>query len=122
MLGVKHLHVFLAYVTVAGFAARGLLAVLDSPLRNQRWIRITPHVIDTALLACGITLAVALSISPLQHGWLMAKIIGLVAYIGFGVVAMRASSRPIQVVGLLAALLTVGYMFRVAYTKLVWPF
>ena len=122
MLGIRHLHVFLAYLTVAGFAARGALALLDSPLRNRKWIRIAPHVIDTVLLACGITLAVYLSISPLEHGWLMAKIIGLLAYIGFGVLAMRASSRPIKIVGFVAALLTVGYMFRVAYTKLVWPF
>lgn len=122
MLGIRHLHVVLAYVTVAGFAVRGALAVLDSPVRHRRWMRIAPHVIDTVLLACGVTLAVFLSISPIEHGWLMAKIVGLIAYIGFGVVAMRATSRPIQIFGLVAALLTVGYMFRVAYTKLVWPF
>jgi uncharacterized membrane protein SirB2 len=122
MLVIKHLHVFLAYVTVIGFAIRGILALMESPLRQQRWLKIAPHVIDTLLLACGIALAVQLSISPLVHGWLMAKIIGLLAYIGFGVMAMRASSRPLKIVGFAAALLVVAYMFRVAYTKQVWPF
>lgn len=122
MIAIKHLHVVLAYLTVIGFAARGVLALIDSPIRQQKWIRIAPHVIDTLLLACGIALAVYLSLSPIAHGWLMAKIVALIAYIGFGVMAMRATSRPLQLVAFAAALATVGYMFRVAYTKLVWPF
>ena len=122
MLAVKHLHVLLAYVTVAGFAARGVLAILDSPIREQKWLKVAPHVIDTVLLACGVALAIHLSLSPLAHGWLLAKIVGLVAYIGFGVLAMRASTRTLKVVGFVAALTTVLYLFRVAYTKAVWPF
>ena len=89
---IKFLHVALAFITVAGFVVRGLLAVADSPLRNVKWVRIAPHVIDTLLLVCGITLAVQLSLSPLSNGWLMAKIVGLLVYIGFGVITMRASS------------------------------
>lgn len=122
MLAIKHLHMLLAYVTVVGFATRGILALIDSPLREQKWLKIAPHVIDTLLLACGITLAVYLSLSPLVHGWLMAKILGLIAYIGFGVMTMRAGSRGMKAFGFVAALLTVFYMFRVAYTKMVWPF
>ncbi|NJN51781.1 MAG: SirB2 family protein [Gammaproteobacteria bacterium] len=122
MIAIKHLHVLLAYITVVGFVGRGVLALIDSPIRQQKWLRIAPHVIDTLLLACGVALAVYLSLSPLVHGWLMAKIVALIAYIGFGVMAMRATSRPMQVVGLVAALATVAYLFRVAYTKLVWPF
>jgi uncharacterized membrane protein SirB2 len=85
-------------------------------------VRIAPHVIDTLLLALGITLAVMLGVSPMEHAWLNAKIIGLLAYIGFGVMTMRASSRPLKLVGFVGALACVGYIFAVALSKQAWPF
>jgi uncharacterized membrane protein SirB2 len=121
VLLVKHLHVALAYITVVGFVARGALALVDSPLRSATWIRITPHVVDTLLLICGITLAVQLSLSPLANPWLSAKLVALVVYIGFGVMAMRANSVRLRLVGFVAALVTVGYIFAVAYSKQVLP-
>ncbi len=119
---LKELHVAFAYITLAGFVVRGLLSLADSPMRNAKWLRIAPHVIDTLLLAFGIALAVTLSLSPLANGWLMAKIVGLLAYIGFGVMAMRARSRPLKIVGFIAAIASVGYVFAVAYSKQVMPF
>ncbi|HEY6598022.1 MAG TPA: SirB2 family protein [Pseudomonadales bacterium] len=122
MLLLKEFHVALAYITVAGFVVRGLLSLAESPLRNQRWLRIAPHVIDTLLLGFGIALAVSMSLSPAANGWLMAKIVGLLAYIGFGVMAMRARSRPLKIAGFIVAIASVGYIFSVAYSKRVMPF
>ena len=122
MLLLKEFHVAFAFITVAGFVVRGLLALADSPLRNLKWMRIAPHVIDTLLLGCGIALAVVMSLSPLANGWLMAKIVGLLAYIGFGVMAMRARSRPLKMAAFIAAIASVGYIFAVAYSKQVMPF
>ena len=102
---LKELHVAFAYLTVASFVVRGLLSIAESPLRNAKWIKIAPHVIDTFLLLFGIALAVTLAISPLSNGWLMAKIVALVAYVGF-----------------VAAIAAVGYIFAVAYSKQVMPF
>ena len=119
---LKEFHVAFAYLTLVSFVVRGLLSLAESPLRNAKWMRIAPHVIDTFLLVFGISLAVSLSLSPLANGWLMAKIVGLIAYIGFGVMAMRASSRPLKIFGFVAAILSVGYVFAVAYSKQVMPF
>ena len=121
-LWLKNVHVVLAYATVAGFAVRGIWALTGSPLREQRWVRIAPHVVDTLLLALGVTLAVMLSVSPLEHAWLNAKVLGLLAYIGFGVMTMRASSQPVKLVGFGCALVCVGYIFLVALSKQAWPF
>src|SRR5512143_1563730 len=119
---IKEFHVAFAYLTLASFVVRGLLSLAESPLRTAKWMRIAPHVIDTFLLLFGITLAVQLSLSPLANGWLMAKIVGLVAYVGFGVMAMRARSRPLKIFGFVAAIASVGYIFAVAYSKQVMPF
>lgn len=119
---LKDAHVALAYLTVAGFMVRGIWAVIGSPLREQRWVRIAPHVVDTLLLVLGVALAVMLSVSPLENAWLNAKIVGLLAYIGFGVMTMRASTQPLKWVGFSGALASVGYIFAVAFSKQAWPF
>jgi len=118
---LKVLHIALAYLTVAGFFIRGVWALTDSPLRQEKWVRIAPHVIDTLLLALGVIMAVQLGIA-LFSGWLGAKLLALLVYIGFGVLTMRASSRPLQLAGFIGALLSVAYIFAVAFTRSAWPF
>ncbi len=118
---LKNFHIMLAYLTTIGFVVRGLWSILDSPLRNQKWVRVTPHVIDTLLLILGVTLAINIGAS-LTSGWLAAKLLGLLGYIGFGVLAMRARAMPLKICGFLAALTCVAYMFAVAFTRAPLPF
>jgi len=117
---LKALHVALAYLTVTGFVMRGLWALTDSPLRREKWVKIAPHVVDTLLLATGVALAFQISQSPFS-GWLGAKLLGLLVYIGFGVLTMRGSTRSLQMVGFAGSLLAIAYIFGVAYTRSVWP-
>ncbi|NIP16173.1 MAG: regulator SirB [Pseudomonadales bacterium] len=118
---LRSIHIVLAYLTVLGFLVRGIWSLIDSPLRDQKWVKIAPHAIDTALLVLGVALAVQLSVSPLE-GWLAAKLVGLLAYIGFGVLTMRAGSRPLKLAGFVGALASVGYIFAVAFARDPWPF
>lgn len=118
---LKTIHLTLAYATVLGFVVRGIWSLTDSSLRSQKWVKIVPHVIDTLLLVLGVAMAVQLSISPLE-GWLAAKLVGLLAYIGFGVLTMRAARTPVKLVGFVGALASVGYIFAVAFARNPWPF
>jgi len=118
---LKLFHIALAYLTVIGFVVRGVWVLAESPMRQQKWVRIAPHVIDTVLLVSGVILMLNLSLSPLS-GWLAAKLLGLLAYIGFGILTMRAGSRPVQLLGFAGALLSVGYIFSVAFTRSALPF
>ncbi len=118
---LKSFHVALAYLTVVGFVIRGIWALTDSPLRRERWVKVAPHVVDTLLLVLGVVMAYRLSLSPVS-GWLGAKLVGLFAYIGFGVLTMRAPGKPLQVAGFVGALLSVGYIFAVAFTRSPLPF
>ena len=72
------------------------------------------------LLTLGIALVVNLGLSPLD-GWLAAKLVGLLAYIGFGVLTLRAPSRALKGLGFGGALLSVGYVFAVAFSRSAWP-
>jgi uncharacterized membrane protein SirB2 len=118
---LKALHVALAYLTVAGFVMRGLWALTDSPLRREKWVRIAPHVVDTLLLTLGVILAFQIGQSPFS-GWLGAKLLGLLAYIGFGVITMRSTDRRLQIFGFVASLAAAAYIFAVAFTRAPWPF
>ena len=117
---LKSFHITLAYLTAIGFVVRGLWSIAGSPLREQKWVRVAPHVIDTLLLTLGVALAFDIGAS-LADGWLAAKMTALLAYIGFGVLAMRAPTRRLKVLGFTAALGCVGYMFAVAFTRSPWP-
>jgi uncharacterized membrane protein SirB2 len=117
----RSLHVLLAYLTVVGFLLRAVWAFTDSPIKNHKLVKVLPHVVDTLLLVLGVVMAYQLSISPFS-GWLFAKLVGLVAYIGFGVLTMRGSTTETKVLGLAGALVSVGYIFAVAFSRNAWPF
>ncbi len=90
----------------------------ESDWLQKKWVKIAPHIIDTTLLASAITLAVILQISPLEQTWLLAKIIGLLVYIILGTVALkRGKTKPVRVTAFILALLTFGYVVKVALTK-----
>ena len=121
---LKHAHMGMAYLTITLFALRGGLMLADKQhILASKLLRILPHVIDTALLALGITLVVAGGWPLLQTPWLLAKIAGLLAYVALGTIALkRGRTKQIRSIALLCALLVVAYIVLVAKTKLVLPF
>lgn len=117
-LALKHLHMLAVALSALGFIARGGAALAGAAWVRSRPARVLPHVIDTVLLASAIALAVQLGLNPVHAPWLMAKIVGLLVYIGLGVVALRPGTpRGKRVAALVAALLVLGYIVSVAITK-----
>lgn len=115
---LKQLHVACVVLSGVGFLVRGLWMATDSPLLLQPWVRRVPHVVDTLLLASAIALAVMLQQYPLVHGWLTAKVVGLLLYIGLGMLALKPRRpKPQRVAAWLAAMATFGYIVSVALTK-----
>ena len=87
---------------------------------QQRWVKITPQVVDTVLLVSAIILAVQLKYSPLEQPWLMAKIIALMLYIGVGLLALRfGRTRRIRLYAWLSGLVIFLYIVSVALSKSV---
>jgi uncharacterized membrane protein SirB2 len=115
---VKWVHVGAATLSIAGFVARGALMRAGSPLLEARLARVAPHVVDTLLLASAIWLAWRLGAYPFVHGWLTAKLLGLVVYVVLGSLALkRGRSRRVRAAALAAALATFGYIVSVAVTR-----
>ncbi|MDP2430667.1 MAG: SirB2 family protein [Pseudomonadota bacterium] len=119
---LKHLHALTVVITLALFLLRSFWMLLDSPRLQARWLKIAPHINDTLLLTAAIALLVVGSLNPLEQPWIMAKIIGLLAYIGLGTVALkRGKTKTIRVQAMIAALGVFAYIVAVAVTKQVIP-
>ena len=115
---IKQLHVACVVLSLTGFVARGALMAAGSALLQSRFVRVAPHVVDTVLLASAIWLAWASHQYPFVHGWLTAKVLGLVAYIGFGTMALRrARTLRARLLFFLLALAAASYIVAVALTR-----
>jgi uncharacterized membrane protein SirB2 len=119
-LAIKHIHI--TFVTLSGllFFIRGLWMMADSGLLQQRWVKIVPHVVDTLLLASALTLVVISGQYPFVQNWLTAKVLGLVAYIVLGTIALkRGKTKRVRIAAFVAALVVFAYIVMVAITKQV---
>ncbi|NLC20794.1 MAG: SirB2 family protein [Halomonadaceae bacterium] len=115
---IKHLHMTTAIVSIAFFIVRAWWSVREVALLQRRWVRILPHVNDTLLLVLGVMLTVMLSMSPHQHPWLAAKLLGLVVYILLGTVAIKRGRTPLtRGVTAVAAIAVFFYIYGTAITK-----
>lgn len=114
----KHLHMTIAVISVAFFTLRFAWLLLGSSHLNKKWVKISPHVIDTLLLLIGVTMAVKLSINPIEQLWLGEKLLALIAYIFTGYYTLKlAKNRPMQIIGYLGAIGWFMLIVRIAITK-----
>jgi uncharacterized membrane protein SirB2 len=114
----RNLHLACVVLSLGGFAARGALMLAGSPLLQARFVRIAPHFVDTLLLASALWLSWMLGQYPFVDGWLTAKVLGLLAYIVLGAVALRrGSSLAVRATAFAGALLAAAYIVAVALTR-----
>ena len=117
---LKHLHVTCVVLSGLGFFGRGLLMLSGAGAYNWRLTRVLPHLIDSLLLVSAISLAVWSGQYPLAQAWLTAKVMGLLAYIVLGSLALRRGgtrSRRARLMFWLAALAVFAYIVSVALTR-----
>lgn len=122
-LALKHLHVTCVFISGLGFCLRGWWMLSGSPLLQARLTRVVPHVVDTLLLGSALIMAWLSGQYPFAQNWLTAKIIGLVAYVLCGTMALKRGKTPRQrLVFLVLALVAFAYIVSVALTRSPWPY
>jgi uncharacterized membrane protein SirB2 len=122
-LAIKHLHLSCVILSGLGFLVRGRWMLQQSPVLQGRWVRILPHIVDSTLLGSAITLAYLSGQYPLANGWLTAKLLGLLAYIVLGAVALkRGKSVFVRRNCFVLAIVCYAYIVSVALTRQVLPF
>lgn len=115
---LKLVHISSVMLSYLLFLTRGIWMMRASAQLQQRWVKIMPHVIDTVLLSSAIMLAILIQQNPLVDSWLTAKVVGLLIYIGLGMVALRfGKTRIVKVSAWIMAQLVFFYIVLVALTK-----
>ena len=115
---VKFVHVASVALSLTGFVLRGLLMMRDSSLLKARWIRVLPHINDTVLLIAALSLAAMSGQYPFVVDWVTAKVLGVIAYIILGALALRdASTRRLRIICWYASIAVFGWIVSVALTR-----
>src|SRR5690554_7393680 len=115
---LKHIHMTCALISIIFFSVRVIWAFKGSELLQKKWVKISPHVVDTLLLLSVIGLAFAWVQGGTLPAWISAKLIGLVAYIFFGLMTLKKAKNAQQRFAYFAlALLTFIYIVGVAFSK-----
>lgn len=117
-LTLKLIHQSAVTLSIAGFFARGVASLSGAAWVRGRAARTLPHVVDSVLLVSAVALAWTLRLDPLATPWLGAKIVGLLVYIGLGMVALKPTRpRAVRVAAWLAALVCFAQIVATAFTK-----
>ena len=94
---VLYLHIATVAVSVGLFVLRYWWMYHQSPLLNQRWVRIAPHCSDTLLFLSGAGLMAITHYLPFTEdgAWLTEKLFGVIIYIALGFIAL-GRRRPVS--------------------------
>ena len=119
---IKLIHVSMVTITTCFFIIRFFWMIKYPALLQQAWVKKFPPIIDTTLLASGITMAVLSHQYPLQQPWLTAKVAALIAYIVLGMIALKwGSTMRIRIIAGIFALASVGYIISSALSRSPFP-
>jgi len=122
-LALKHIHITFVALSFLGFFARGILMLVNSSWLRMRLVRVAPHVIDTGLLLSALALVYQLSPFSATPTWILAKLFGLILYIGLGTYALRrGKTRTARASFWVLAMIVFGWIISVAVTKNPWGF
>ncbi|WP_258807120.1 MULTISPECIES: SirB2 family protein [Pseudidiomarina] len=116
-IALKHLHVTFVAISVLLFVLRFFWRSIDAKVAQQKWVKVVPHVIDTFLLLTIVGMLLHWGQWPWETSWLGNKLLGLVGYIAFGLVAMKAQTTALRFGGFIVALGWIGFLFHVAFSK-----
>ncbi|RDV27571.1 invasion protein [Alteromonas aestuariivivens] len=117
-LMAKHIHLSAVALSIFLFVGRFLWSRFNASVLQKKWLKITPHIIDTVLLASALWLCFILSQYPFVNGWLTLKLFGVLAYILMGLIALKwARTSAVQWLGFVGALAFLAMTAHVAVTK-----
>lgn len=120
---IKVVHVTCAVLSISGYLLRGVWMIRASPWLQKKWVRIVPHIIDTALLGSAILLSIEIRQYPFVQGWLTAKVLALMAYIAVGAIGLKyGRTKKIRIAAWLGAIGLFAYIVLVALTHQTLPF
>ncbi len=119
---MKHLHLLFVAVVALSFIGRVILAEYRPEMLAQKWIKLSPHILASLLLLSGIVLVFQGDwLANGEYGWIVAKLVLLVAFVGLGVMTLREQGQK-RWLAFGGALFVLYYIVKVAFSKQVFFF
>lgn len=112
-------HSGIAYLALLIFIVRGVMMLANSKKTNSRGMLSIATVVTVVLFSMGVYLGLAKQLS-FADGFVLTKIIGLLFFVAFGVIALKQGlSKPIASILWLFGLAAFVYTYLIATHKLV---
>lgn len=90
----------------------------NSPWLELKLVKIVPHIVDTVLIITAIILSWQIKQYPFADDWLTAKVLALLVYIGFGMIALHyGKTKRQKILAFVLAVATYSYILAVAMTR-----
>ncbi|GAB3527675.1 invasion protein [Photobacterium proteolyticum] len=116
----KHLHMLAIALSVLLFVVRYCLLMANSSLLEKKFLKITPHVVDTFLLLTGVVLIFITGFIPFTEAgnWMTQKLSCVLAYIALGFFTLKyGKNKVFKTFAFLGALGWVVAAANIATTK-----
>ena len=115
---IKFIHVSCVAISFSFFFIRGVWMLYESPLLNNKWVKIFPHIIDSVLLLSALSLLYVMNLSLVENDWLIAKTVALFIYVILGTLALKhGRTKKIRSVAFVLALMMFVFIVSTALTK-----
>ena len=115
---VKHLHLTAMLLSVLIFLLRFVLTLKGSAVLQKKWLKVSPHIIDTLWLLSAIALCVILKQYPFSEAWVTEKLLAFIMYMFMVTIALKlARTLMMRFIGLIGALSWLAYAGMVAVSK-----
>lgn len=121
-LSLLLVHKIAVLLSIVGFFGRGIGHIFQQNWVTKKPVKILPHIVDTLLIVSAFAIVFASGYS-FSDPWIIVKIVGLIAYVGLGLMAFRfAKTRGAKALYWLLTLGVLFYLVAVAVHKQAWPF
>jgi uncharacterized membrane protein SirB2 len=87
---VKHMHFTLIALSVGLYLVSFSGHLLESGLVQKKFMKITPHVVNTLLIVSGVFLCWMVQQYPGTDAWITEKLMAVVAYIVLAVLSIKS--------------------------------
>ena len=90
---MKHIHLLFVLLVVLTYLYRVYLAERQPEKLQEKWLKLAPHGLAGALLLSGIILSVQGDWFNIAYGWIMAKLVLMLAFIALGLMTMKSQGK-----------------------------
>ena len=113
---MKHIHLLFVALVIISFVWRVYLVEKKPEMLAEKWLKILPHALATGLLLSGIVLVFQGNWLSSSYGWIMAKLILMVVFIGLGLFTMREQGQR-RWMAFGGAILCFIFIVKIAFAK-----